>query len=181
MVVLEVGIDVGVPVELVDEVVEVVVLVLGHVLDEQAPRHGPAFDHRLVHAEDVGAPLRLVGDERAGGVQDAGRHEPAGAGLEAIRLAEVEDAVVALVPAFEAAANVLLRRAGLQAEEGVGEVVADGVELRRKVVGLGLALLADQRGLGVVLVHVVRDRPHVVEELAVHRPAAVLRPRSPGR
>ena len=68
---LELGIDVLLPVELLDEVIEVVVLVLGDVLDQQLPGDAAAFDHRLVHAEDVGAPLRLVGHERAGGVQDA--------------------------------------------------------------------------------------------------------------
>ena len=138
MCVLELGIDVPLPVELVDEVVEVVVLVLGDVLDEQAPGHAPAFDHRLVHAEDVGAPLRLVGHERAGGVQDAWGDQPAGAGLEAVGLREVEDAVVPLVPTLQAAADVVLGRPGLQAEEGVGEVVAGPVELGGEVVALGL-------------------------------------------
>ena len=80
-------------------------LLLGHVLDEQAPRHRPALDHRLIHGEDVGAPLRLVGHQRAGRVQHARRHQPAGARLQAIRLAVVEDAVVALVPVVEAAAR----------------------------------------------------------------------------
>ena len=97
-------------------------------------------------------------------------------GLQAIRLAIVEDAVVALVPALQAAADVVLGRARLQAEEGVGEVVADGVELRREIVRLRLTLLTDQRRLLVALVHVVRDRPQVVEELAVDRPALVLVP-----
>ena len=100
---LELGVDVLLPVELVDEVVEVVVLVLGDVLDEQVPGDAAALDHRLVHAEDVGAPLRLVGHERAGGVEDARGDQPAGAGLEAVRLGVVEDAVVALVPALQAA------------------------------------------------------------------------------
>ena len=45
--------------------------------------------------------------------------------------------------------------------------------LQRKVVRLGLAFPADERGLGVVLVHVVRYGAHVVEELRVHRPLAV--------
>ena len=63
---LEVGVDVLLPVELLDEVVEVVVLVLGDVLDEQVPGDPAAFDHRLVHPEDVGAPLRLVGHQRPG-------------------------------------------------------------------------------------------------------------------
>jgi hypothetical protein len=50
--------------------------------------------------------------------------------------------------------------------------------LRREVVRLGLAFPADERGLGVVLVHVVRYGAHVVEELRVHRPLAVPLPES---
>ena len=88
----------------------------------------------------------------------------------------IEDAVVALVPVLQAAHDVVLRRAGFEAEEGVGEIVADGVELRWKVIRLRFALLPDLGRLRVVLVHVVRDRPQVVEELAVDRPALVLLP-----
>ena len=76
-----------------------------------------------------------------------GRDEPAGAGLQAVGLGEIEDAVVALVPVLEALADLRLGGAGFEAEEGVGEVVADVVVLRREVVALGLALLADERGL----------------------------------
>ena len=144
---------------------------------KQRPRHRPAFDQGLIHGEHVGAPLRLVGHQGAGRVQDAGRDQPAGAGLQAIRLAVVEDAVVALVPAFQAAADVVLGRAGLQAEEGVGEVIADGVQLGWKIIRLRFTLLADQGRLRVVLVHVVGDRPQIVEELAVDRPALVLVPK----
>ena len=122
------------------------------------------------------APLRLVGDQRSRSVQDARRHQPAGARLQAIGLAVVEDAVVALVPALQAAADVLLGRAGLQAEEGVGEVVADGVQLRWKIVRLRFTLLTDEGGLRVALVHVMRDRPEVVEELAVDGPALIAVP-----
>ena len=152
------------------------VLVLGHVLDQQVPRHLAPFDQRLVHAEHVGAPLRLVGTHRAGGVQHAGGNHPARARLQAIGLREVEDAVVALVPVLQAAADVGLGRARLQAHERVVEVVLGGVELRREVVALGLALLAGQRGVLGLLVHVVRDGAHVVEELRVDRPALVLLP-----
>ena len=55
-----------------------------------------------------------------------------------------------------------------------GEVVFLVVELRRKVVGFGLAELAHAGGGLIVLVHVVRDRPQVVKELAQHVPAAAL-------
>src|SRR5262249_40923204 len=95
------------------------------------------------------------------------------AGLEAIGLRKVEDPVVAEVPALQAAPEILLGRAGLQAEEGVREVVAGPVELGRKIVALGLALQAQLGRLLLVLVHVGGDRPEVVEELTVDRPALV--------
>ena len=106
-------------------------------------------------------------------MQHVGGNQPAGAGLESIGLGKIEDAVVPLVPALEAAVNVGLGRAGLEPEERVGEVVAGPVELGREIIALGLALAAQLGGLLLVLVHVVRDRPQVVEELAVNRPALV--------
>ena len=145
-----------------------------HVLHQQRPRHFAAFDERLEHAEHVGAPLRLVRAERAGRVQHAGRNQPAGAALQPVRPRQIENAVVALAPIFEALADLGLRRARLQAHERVGEIVVDVVELRREVVALGLAFLADELGVLEALVHVVRDRAHVVEELRVHGPAVVL-------
>ena len=114
--------------------------------------------------------------KRAGGVEDAGADQPAGAGLQAVGLGEVEDAVVALVPILEALADLGLGGAGFEAEEGVGEIVAHVVVLRREVVGLGFAFLADELGLLGALVHVQGNRPHVVEELRVDRPLAILLP-----
>ncbi len=108
-----------------------------------------------------------------GACKHAGGNQPAGAGLEAIGLGMIQDAVVALVPALEAAVDVGLGRPRLQAEEGVREVVAGPVELGREVVALGLPFAAELGGLFLVLVHVVRDRPEVVEKLAVDRPALV--------
>ena len=55
-------------------------------------------------------------------------------------------------------------------------MVLGGVQLRREVVALGLALLAGQGGVLGLLVHVVRDGAHVVEELREDRPALVLLP-----
>ncbi len=150
--------------------------VLRHVLDQQVPGHLAPLDQRLVHAEHVGAPLRLVGAHRAGGVQHAGGDHPAGAGLQAIRLRQVENAVVALVPILQAATHVGLGGAGLQAHERVIEMVLGGVQLRREVVALGLALLPRQGGVLRLLVHVVRDGSHVVEKLRKHRPALVFLP-----
>ena len=65
-------------------------------------------------------------------------------------------------------------RAGLQAHEGVGEIVVAVVVLRAEIIAFGLAFLADQLGVGEALVHVVRNRAHVVEEFGINRPAAVL-------
>src|SRR5262249_475672 len=87
-----------------------------------------------------------------------------------------QDAVVALLPALQAIEYVLLRGARLEAEEGVGEVVADRVQLGWKIVRLRFTLLTDLGCLLVVLVHVVRDGAEVVEELAVDRPPFVLLP-----
>ena len=73
-----------------------------------------------------------------------GRNQPAGAGLQAVGPREIEDAVVAPIPVLEAAADLRLGRAGLEAHEGVREIVADVVVLRREIIRLGLALLTDQ-------------------------------------
>ena len=85
----------------------------------------------------------------------------------------VEDPVVTLVPALEAAMNVGLGRAGLEAHERVREQVAGPVELRREIIAFGLSLAAEQGGLLLVLVHVVGNRPEIVEKLAVDGPALV--------
>ena len=53
-----------------------------------------------------------------------------------------------------------------------GKLLSSLVVLRRKVVRLGLAAAADPLGVLVALVHVMRNRPHVVEELAEQVPAA---------
>ncbi len=169
--VLEVGVGVEVPIEEVDDVVEVLVLPLGHVLHQEAPGHAAALDHGLEHGEDVAAPLRLVGQDRARGMEHPGRDQPARSRPQTVGLAEVEHAVVAAVPILQAAAHLGLRGARLQAVVGVGEVVARVVELRREVVALGLALLADLLRLLVVLVHVAGNGAEVVEELGVDRPA----------
>ena len=109
-------------------------------------------------------------------MQHARRDQPAGAPLQTVGLGEVDDPVVAAVPVLEAAADVVLRGARLQPHEGVGEVVVAVVVLRRKVVALRLAFLADELGVVERLVHVVRDRPHVVEELRVDGPLLVAIP-----
>lgn len=88
VVVLEIRVEVLFPIELVDDEIDLLVLLLRHVLDEEGPRDFAAFDQILIHAEDVGAPLRFVSAEGTGGVKDTGIDEPAGAGLELVGLGE---------------------------------------------------------------------------------------------
>jgi len=176
VVVLEIRIDVGFPVQLIDNEVQVLVLVRRHVLDQQRPGHDAAFDQRLVHAEHVAAPLRLVGTQRAGCVQHARRHRPPRAPLQPIGFGEIQNSVVALVPVLQALADLGFGCARFQAEERVREGVVAVVVLRGEVVGFRFPLLSRQLGVLEPLVHVVRDRPHVVEELGVHGPALVLVP-----
>jgi hypothetical protein len=109
-------------------------------------------------------------------VKDARRNQPAGAGLEALLAGESEDAVVAFVPVLKAAADLGFGRAGFEAHEGVGEIVADIVVLWREVVGFGFAFLADELGLFGILMHVVRDGSHVIEKLGIDRPLLVFLP-----
>jgi hypothetical protein len=83
-------------------------------LTSRIPRHGAAFDQRLIHREDVGIDLRLVGHQRAGGVQNAGIDLPSGAGFEFVGAGEIENFVIAFVPLFETAADVVLRGPGFR-------------------------------------------------------------------
>ena len=109
-------------------------------------------------------------------MQYARWNQPAGSGFESVSLGEVKDTVVAFVPILQTPANLRFGGAGFEAHEGVGEIIAYVVMLRRKVVALGLAFLPDQLGLFRILVHVVWNGTHIVEELRVHRPLAVFIP-----
>src|SRR5580704_8898460 len=104
-------------------------------------------------------------------MENAGRHEPARSRLQPIRLGKVENAVVALVPAFEALANLFPRGAWLKAKVGMGEVAGGGIQLRRKVVSLWLAFSAHQVRLLLALMEVVRNGAEVIKKFAVDRPA----------
>ena len=99
--------------------------------------------------------------------------QPSAAGLEAEGVGEIEDAVVAFVPVFERFTHLRFGGAGGETHEGIGEVIAGVIVLRREVITLRLALLPDQCGLGLALVHVVGNGAHVVEKLGVDRPFVV--------
>jgi hypothetical protein len=106
-------------------------------------------------------------------VKDAGIDLPPGARLESVGARQKQDSIVALVPVLEAAPDVGLRGARLEAHERVGEGVLDLIVLRGKVIRLGLAFLPDLTRERVVLVQVVRNRAHVVEELTEQIPSAL--------
>ena len=176
MVLLEARVNVRCPIELVHNEIEVLVFVLGHIFDQQRPRHFAALNERLIHAEHVRAPLRLIGAQRTGCVQDARADQPSAAWLQTIRFRKIKDAIVTPVPMLEAFADIVLGRAGLQPEKRVRKIVAHVIVLRREIIRLRLPFLADELRLLLVLMHVQRNRPHVVEELGVDRPFFVFVP-----
>ena len=168
----ELRVHVGIPVEHADEIVEVVMIFGPDVLGQKAAIHDAAVDQRLEHRKDVAVHLRLVRDERSWRVKNSGIDLPAGTWLEPVRAREKQDAVVSLAPVFEAAPHVGLRRTGLEAHERERKRIFNLVVLRRKVIRFGLALLSDQSREGVVLMEMMGNRPHVVEELAEQVPSA---------
>ena len=101
---------------------------------------------------------------------------PARAGLQAISLGVIQDAVVTLIPALQAAADLRLRGPRLQAEIGMRENVSHRIVLGWEIVGFRLALLAHQFGLVVILVDVMGKGFQVVKELAVDGPAVKFLP-----
>jgi hypothetical protein len=156
-----------------DQVIQIVVVFGADVLGHQAPIDDAAFDDRLKHGEDVACDLRFVGDQAIRGMQDSGIDLPACAGFQPVGAGVKQDSVVAFVPVFETAPDIVLGGAGFETHEGVGEIVLGEVVLRREVVGFRFPALAHQLGLGVALVHVMRDGPHVVEEFAEEIPSAL--------
>ena len=80
------------------------------------------------------------------------------------------------MPVGDAIVDLLPGCAGLETHEGIGEIIADIVVLGREVIAFGFALLPDESGLLGILVHVVGDRSHVIEELGIDRPLAVFVP-----
>ena len=142
------------------------------IFGQQAAIDNAAVDEGLEHREDVAVHLRLVGDERAGRMKDARIDLPPRARLEPEGAREIQNAVITLVPVCETPPHVVFGGARLESHEGVGKVIVDLVVLRRKVIRFGLALLPDQRREVVALVHVMRNRAEIVEELAQQIPAA---------
>src|SRR5215467_7687672 len=106
-------------------------------------------------------------------MQNAGIELPSGAGSELVGLRVKQDAVVALVPALEALAYFVFRCARIESEKGVREAVLRQIVLSRKIVSFGLPVLTHRSRIGFGLVHVVRNRPEVVEKLAQHVPAVL--------
>lgn len=120
--------------------------------------------------------MGFVSHKAAGSVENARRNQPPCSGLELVGFGVVEDAVVSFIPPLQAAADVLLGGSRFEAEESVGKVVANAVELGWEIVRFGLPLLANQSGLLFGLVHVVGDGAHVVKELGINGPSFICVP-----
>src|SRR5215470_17081173 len=84
----------------------------------------------------------------------------------------IENSILAVIPSLETLLDIVFSGSGLQAHESVRKIVFHLIVLRRKVVRFGLPLLTDLLGELVILMHVMRDRPHVVKELTQEVPAA---------
>ena len=104
-------------------------------------------------------------------MQDAWVYLPPAARLETIGAGVEDDSVVPAIPVLQAAVDIFFCGSGLEAHVGVGEVTAELIVLRRKVISFRLALVSNQFGEFVALVHVMRNRAQVVEELAQQIPA----------
>ena len=99
-------------------------------------------------------------------MKDAGVDLPTRAWFQTIGSRIKKNSVVALVPFFQAAADIFFGCARLQAHVGVGKIVLYLVVLRRKVISFRFSLLSHQLGEWIALVHVVGDGAHVVKKLA---------------
>src|ERR1700722_9248449 len=142
-----------------------------HILDPQTRVNDTPVLFRLEHGKNVAVYLRLISDKGSRGMQNTrinlpafARHQPVSAGIG-------EDAVVSLVPLFQTSPDIGLRGARFEPHVSVWKVVFDLVVLRWKVVCLWLALLPYKLRKFVALVHVVRNRTQVVEELAKQVPS----------
>src|SRR5690606_2025616 len=94
----------------------------------------------------------------------------------AISLRQVGNLVVSLGEILQTLAQLFFGRPGSQSDKGVRKIPTVVVQLRREVVRLRFALLAYQRGLLIIVVHVVRQRSHVVKKFRIHGPALVFVP-----
>ncbi len=173
----EIRIDVEFPIDHAEQPVDLALLVLGRVLPQQLFGHDLVVGHVLVHRKDVRGLLRFVGAQAARRVKHARRDVPSGPGVQPVGRRQRRDRVVsALGGVQQRLADLVLRHAGIETEECVGEVAAVVVGLRRKVIGLRLAQLAGELGVLIPMMDMVRQCALVVEELRVHRPAAMLLP-----
>src|SRR5215471_13591467 len=105
-------------------------------------------------------------------MKDSSVHLPSRSRLKPIRTRVIQNAVIAFVPILQASHDVILRRSRLQSKKRVREIVLHDVVLRREVIRLRLAALADFLSEFIALVHVMRDRTKVVEKLAQDIPSA---------
>lgn len=169
---LVMGVDIFFPVHEGDDVVEVALLLGGAIFNQKIVRVDFGADDVFVDGVDVGIPLGFVGEDRAGGVYDAGGGVPAGAKLDAVSAGELGDAVVAFFVLGETFFDHFLGDVGVEAEIGDGEFAEVVVELGGEVIRFGFAEAAYAGGGFEGEMQVVEERGAEVEEFGVHGPGA---------
>jgi hypothetical protein len=99
---------------------------------------------------------------------------PARARLQLIGFGVIENAVITLVPAFQASPHVVLRGPGFEAHERVRKMVVLEIVLAREVVSFRLSPPPHPLRVLVGLMHVMRDGAEVVKEFAEQVPSTLL-------
>ncbi len=100
-------------------------------------------------------------------------YQPACASLQSVRPREIQDSVVTSIPILEATSQILFGGPWLKPHEGVAKMVVNVVVLGREIVTFRLPLLPNKGRILLRLVHVMRDRAHVVEELGIDWPTTI--------
>ena len=130
----------------------------------------------LVHGEDIGCELRLVGAQGAGCVQDSGRHVPTGVDLQLISTGQLQQVVVALFEVHQSFLQLFLGGAGIQTHVGLSTLCTVVVHLCGEEVHLGLAGLTGQGSVMISVVDMMGQGTLIVKELGVDGPSAVFIP-----
>lgn len=112
-------------------------------------------------------------------VKNARIDQPACSRLKLVGLRQLQELVIAFVPVGNAIVDLLTGCSGFEPHEGIRKIVPHIVVLGREIVGFRLSLLTDQGRLLGILMHVMGNRSHVIEEFRIDRPLAILTPDRP--
>ena len=172
----EVRINIKLPVNNLHQIINIMHTVLRGVLPEQLLRHNRITGQRLIHGKHIRGFLRLIGAERARCVQHPRRHIPAGTRLKPVGLRNIGNLVITLRKVNQTLTHIIFGCPGGKAEKGIGKIRTVVVNLRRKIIGLGFTLLSGQCGMFITMMNMMRQRPLVIKEFGVHRPALMRTP-----